>query len=33
LAKSKEEAMEKFLNKCPEEYAFTITNWLDVDIL
>lgn len=33
LAKSKEEAMEKFLSKFPDEYAFTITNWFDVDIL
>ena len=33
LAESKEEAMEKFLNKFPEEFRFTITNWTHVDIL
>lgn len=33
LAKSKEEAMEKFLNAFPDEYSFAITMWWNVDIL
>lgn len=33
LAINKEEAMRKFLNKHPDFYNFTITNWQGVDIL
>ncbi len=33
LAVNKEEAMHKFLDKHPDLYNFTITNWQGVDIL